>query len=67
MIPRNRIEEFRTNLQMSQTELGERLGLTQQEVSHFEVRRREPKVGLAVRFARELKTTVEVLFIVEGG
>jgi len=64
MIPRNRIEEFRTNLKMTQEELGELLGLTQQQVSHYEVRRREPKVGLALKFAQHLGTTVEELFIV---
>lgn len=56
-----RIAELRREQGLTQAELGELLGLTQQQVGHFEVGRRRVPVSLLPALARAVGASVEDL------
>ena len=59
---RNTVRDHRLQLQLSQTELAERAGVTRQLVGAIEMGRHAPGVDAALRIARVLQVSVEDLF-----
>ena len=55
------IRKFRTELKLTQKELGEAIGTTQQMIAQYENGRRRPKVETLNKIAKALHTTVEEL------
>lgn len=53
------IKAFRKKRGLSQRELGERIGMTQQQIAQYENSTRTPKVETIQRLAQALDTTVE--------
>jgi putative transcriptional regulator len=62
---KNRVRELRTEHGWSQTELGERLGVSRQTVNAIEQSRYDPSLPLAIRIARYFGTAVEGMFHVD--
>ena len=60
---RNRVRELRTERGWSQTELGERLGVSRQTVNAIENERYDPSLPLAFQIARAFSLTIEPIFI----
>ncbi len=60
---KNRIKELRTERGWSQTELGERLGVSRQTVNAIENERYDPSLPLAFVIARVFALPIEQLFI----
>ena len=60
---KNRVRELRTGLGWSQTELGERLGVSRQTVNAIENERYDPSLPLAFQIARAFSLTIEQIFI----
>ena len=63
---RNRVRELRTERGWSQTELGERLGVSRQTVNAIENERYDPSLPLAFQIARAFGLTIEQIFIEDG-
>lgn len=63
---RNRLRELRTEHGWSQTELGERLGVSRQTVNAIENERYDPSLPLAFAIARTFELPIEQLFFEEG-
>jgi putative transcriptional regulator len=63
---RNRLRELRTERGWSQTELGERLGVSRQTVNAIENERYDPSLPLAFAIARTFELPIEQLFFEEG-
>jgi putative transcriptional regulator len=59
---RNRVRELRTEHGWSQTELGERLGVSRQTVNAIENERYDPSLPLAFLIAKAFGLTIEQLF-----
>jgi putative transcriptional regulator len=59
---RNRVRELRTERGWSQTELGERLGVSRQTVNAIENERYDPSLPLAFVIARAFALPIEQLF-----
>ena len=59
---RNRVRELRTERGWSQTELGERLGVSRQTVNAIENERYDPSLPLAFVIARAFGLPIEQLF-----
>jgi putative transcriptional regulator len=59
---RNRIREERTQLKISQAELGSALGVSRQTVIAIESGRYSPSLPLAFKVARFFGTTVDSMF-----
>lgn len=62
---RNRVRELRTEHGWSQTELGERLGVSRQTVNAIENERYDPSLPLAFLIARAFGLTIEQIFLEE--
>ena len=62
---RNRLRELRTERGWSQTELGERLGVSRQTVNAIENERYDPSLPLAFAIARTFELPIEQLFFEE--
>jgi putative transcriptional regulator len=60
---RNRVRELRTERGWSQTELGERLGVSRQTVNAIENERYDPSLPLAFVIAKAFGLTIEQIFI----
>ena len=60
---RNRVRELRTERGWSQTELGERLGVSRQTVNAIENERYDPSLPLAFLIARAFGLAIEQIFI----
>ena len=60
---KNRVRELRTEHGWSQTELGERLGVSRQTVNAIENERYDPSLPLAFQIARAFGLTIEQIFI----
>ncbi|HEX7687978.1 MAG TPA: helix-turn-helix transcriptional regulator [Burkholderiaceae bacterium] len=63
---KNRIRELRTARGWSQTDLGERLGVSRQTVNAIENERYDPSLPLAFVIARVLELPIEQLFFEEN-
>ena len=63
---RNRVRELRTERGWSQTELGERLGVSRQTVNAIENERYDPSLPLAFVIARVFGLPIEQLFFEEN-
>ncbi len=59
---KNMIREKRRELGLSQDELARRCGVSRQTVNAIENDKYDPTLSLAFHLARELGTTVDVLF-----
>lgn len=59
---RNRVRELRTERGWSQTELGERLGVSRQTVNAIENERYDPSLPLAFLIAKAFALPIEKLF-----
>jgi len=57
------MRELRTERGWSQTELGERLGVSRQTVNAIENERYDPSLPLAFQIARAFGLTIEQIFI----
>ena len=64
---RNRIKELRKARGYRQEDLAAALGVTRQAIIAIENNKYDPTLGLAMRLARYLETTVEELFFLEEG
>jgi putative transcriptional regulator len=65
---RNQLRLYRVKAgDMTQEELADRVGATRQTILSIEKGRYNPSVGLSLRIARVLGTTVEELFELEEG
>lgn len=58
----NRVREERSNRQLTQTQLAELIGVSRQTIFSIETGKYIPSVILALKLAREFKTSVEDLF-----
>ena len=59
---RNRVRELRTEHGWSQTELGERLGVSRQTINAIENERYDPSLPLAFLIAKAFSLPIEQLF-----
>jgi len=59
---KNRVRELRSERGWSQTELGERLGVSRQTVNAIENGRYDPSLPLAFTIARLFELTIEQVF-----
>jgi len=59
---KNRVRELRTAQGWSQTELGQRLGVSRQTVNAIENERYDPSLPLAFAIARVLALPIEQIF-----
>ena len=59
---RNRVREMRTERGWSQTELGERLGVSRQTVNAIENERYDPSLPLAFLISKAFGLPIEQLF-----
>ena len=59
---RNRVRELRTERGWSQTELGERLGVSRQTVNAIENERYDPSLPLAFLISKAFSLPIEQLF-----
>jgi putative transcriptional regulator len=60
---RLRLRDARLAAGLTQRELAERLGVEQPHIARWESGRQEPLVGMALRIAQALDTTVEALWM----
>ena len=60
---KNRLEEFRKQLNLTQEELADRLEVSRQTISSLESGRYNPSILLAFRLARLFNTPIENLFL----
>lgn len=58
----NRIRALRKSLGLSQEELAKRCGVSRQTINAIENNKYDPTLSLAFHLARELESTVDVLF-----
>lgn len=63
---KNRIEEIRKGMGLTQEELADWLEVSRQTVSSLEHGRYNPSILLAFRIARLFETTIEDIFIYKG-
>jgi putative transcriptional regulator len=59
---RNDVRALRTEQQLSQADLGGRLGVSRQTVNAIEAGRYDPSLTLAIKIARHFGLTVEEIF-----
>lgn len=62
----NRLKEVRTELGLTQADLGERVGVTRKTINTVENGVFIPSTVLALKLARALGRPVEALFFLEG-
>ena len=59
------LKERRKALGLTQLQVAQKVGLAESAYQRYEHGRNEPSVGLAIRIARALDTTVEELFLID--
>jgi putative transcriptional regulator len=62
---KNRVKELRARHNFSQSELGERVGVTRQTIGFIEKGNFSPSITLALKISRELQIPLEELFWLE--
>jgi putative transcriptional regulator len=63
---KNKIKEFRARYGYTQEELAERAGVRRETIVFLEQNKYNPSLALAMKIARELETTIDELFSMEG-
>jgi putative transcriptional regulator len=63
---KNRLEELRKKLNMTQEMLADRLEVSRQTIGSLESGRYNPSISLAFKLARFFGVTIEELFLYEG-
>ena len=63
---KTRIKEFRARKNLTQEELGRRVGVRRETIVFLEKGKYNPSLKLAHRVAESLGTTIEKLFIIEN-
>ena len=63
---KNKVKELRARHNFSQSELGERVGVTRQTIGFIEKGEFAPSITLSLRLAKHLGVTVDELFWLEG-
>ena len=59
---KNRVKEFRTQLGLSQSELGSRVNVSRQAINAIENNKFDPSIWLAYDLAKLFHCTIEELF-----
>jgi putative transcriptional regulator len=59
---KNRLKVLRAEHDLSQADLGERIGLSRQAINAIEREKYDPSLPVAIRIARLFETTVEEIF-----
>lgn len=62
---KNKIFEFRSHLGLTQRQLAEKVGILYQALQRYEKGIVVPPVDMAIKIARALQTSVELLFPLE--
>jgi len=62
---KNKLRELRTAREWSQSELGDKLGVSRQTVNAIETEKYDPSLPLAFKIARLFKKPVEEIFSAE--
>ncbi len=63
---KNNLEKFRKNLQMTQSQLADKLEVSRQTVNSIENGRYDPSIILAFKISILFKKKIEEIFIYEG-
>lgn len=63
LTPKNRIREVREKKRLRQSDLAEKVGIFQSEISEIETGERKPNVYLAKRIARALGVSLDEIFL----
>lgn len=61
---KNNITQKRKEENLTQRKLANRINITETQVRNIEKNRNIPKVDIAIKIAKELKSTVEEIFII---
>lgn len=61
----NRIKEFRAKYNLTQEDLAKQVGVRRETIVFLEKGKYNPSLNLAHQVAKELKTTIDELFIFE--
>ena len=64
---KNRLRVLRAEMEWSQAELAERLGVSRQTVNAIETERYDPSLPLAFKLARTFGKTIEEIFAGDAG
>ncbi|NOW08110.1 helix-turn-helix transcriptional regulator [Clostridium beijerinckii] len=59
---KNKIEQKRKEYDLTQRELALRVNITETQIRNIEKNRSIPRVDIAMKIAKELKSTVEEIF-----
>ncbi len=62
---KNRLKVLRAEHDLSQADLGERIGLSRQAINAIEREKYDPSLPVAIRIARLFETTVEEIFFLD--
>jgi putative transcriptional regulator len=58
----NKIEKKRKDNNLTQRELANKVNITETQIRNIEKNRSVPRVDIAIKIAKELKSTVEEIF-----
>ncbi len=64
---KNNVKVYRAQQGITQENLAEALGVSRQTIIAIESGKYLPSLGLAFRIARQFNTSIETLFIYDGG
>ena len=62
---KNRLKVLRAENDLSQADLGERIGLSRQAINAIEREKYDPSLPVAIRIARLFEITVEEIFFLD--
>jgi putative transcriptional regulator len=63
---KNRLKVLRAEHDLSQADLGAKIGLSRQAINAIEREKYDPSLPVAIRIARLFETTVEEIFFLDG-
>jgi putative transcriptional regulator len=64
---KTRLRVLRAEVEWTQADLAERLGVSRQTISAIETGKYDPSLPLAIKIARLFGKTVEEVFLLDGG
>ena len=64
---KNRLKEMRETKRLTQKEVGEKVGVSRQEINAIETGKFDPSIWLAYDLAKLFDLSIEELFDFEGG